>query len=234
MVKLLILTFVFISLPANAFILVSKNYRLKKPDDTVFKISSEGCPNNPDLKKAMKRAVEIWNDVPESKLRLKVGGTSSTSISSSTVPSGEVIIGCGTVAAGSAGETVPNEQLGSAKITLDNNNYNGGPGTYGSLLTTITHELGHAIGLNHSKDPASVMTYESNGWSADGPDYLSQDDVDGVTYLYPNDKALGGLVGSCSSFANDGKNPVNFIFDFFLGFLALGVISIGLRKLIRA
>jgi hypothetical protein len=58
--------------------------------------------------------------------------------------------------------------------------------------------MGHALGLAHSADAASVMTYESHQW---GPaaKFLSQDDKLGVTYLYPRKGLAGGILGGCTS-----------------------------------
>jgi hypothetical protein len=49
--------------------------------------------------------------------------------------------------------------------------------------------------------------------------------VDGVVYLYPNEKQLGGLMGSCNSYAGDGKSSqsgmgLELIFGF-IGFLLI-------------
>lgn len=46
---------------------------------------------------------------------------------------------------------------------------------------TITHEAGHALVLGHSDDPNAIM-YAYYHESRD----LAQDDIDGITYLYPN------------------------------------------------
>ena len=69
------------------------------------------------------------------------------------------------------------------------------------------------------------MTYEPNGWNYK-PSYLSQDDVDGVVYLYPNDdKELGGLLASCSSYAADGNSPKSGMgLELIIGFFGLMLI----------
>lgn len=217
---------------ADAFVLMRKNYHLAKPEDTKFQISSEGCTGNVDnseLKSAMKKAAELWSSVPESRLRIRVDGGSSHSVMSSSVPKGKVIIGCAALAAGTAGLTLLDESHKSARIQINSTVSFSKDG----LFEVVTHELGHAIGLHHSKDPASVMTYEPNGWSP-GPTYLSQDDEDGVIYLYPNKAELVGLVGSCSSFASESR-PANheFPYEIFLGLgtpVLLWAVSKRLRK----
>ena len=52
----------------------------------------------------------------------------------------------------------------------------------------IAHEIGHAFGLGHSNFDASLMHYTLNN----NIKQLSRDDEDGISYLYPNTKKLGG------------------------------------------
>ena len=232
MLKFIILSFFVIS-QAQAFIIADKNYRLSKPEDTTFKISSEGCTaawiSESIFKSAMERTAEIWNDAPESRLKIKVGGKSGTSVNSTTIPKGEVIIGCASLGAGTiAGATNQDKANGSARIKMNSDFFSATQLV--AFEGTVVHEFGHAVGLTHSKDQASVMTYEPNGWNYK-PSFLSQDDVDGVVYLYPNkDKELGGLLASCNSYSADGTTPSSGMgMDFIIGFLAI----FGIWKLFR-
>ena len=56
-------------------------------------------------------------------------------------------------------------------------------GAVNDFVEVITHELGHALGLDHSADPSAVM---SGGTVIDGRNPgLGTDDVNGINYLYP-------------------------------------------------
>lgn len=84
--------------------------------------------------------------------------------------------------------------------------------TFGSLsrsdkIAVIAHEIGHAFGLGHSKDSAALMHYKIK----DLQKKLGQDDVDGVSFLYPIHGDLfglsdGGILGGCGTITTD-KNP---------------------------
>ncbi len=220
MLKLIVLAFL-IPQASFAFILINTSYRLAKPSNTSFKISSEGCTaagiSDAILEANMRKAMELWNDVPESRLKFKFGGTSGTSVASGTIPAGEVIVGCEAMGAGdSSGVTNLDIANGSARIRMDSDDFSGSDMT--GFFGVLTHELGHAVGLTHSKDPASVMTYEANGWV--DPKYLSEDDAAGVVYLYPNkDKQLAGLLAGCSSYASEGPtSPAPFAGNLLAGF----------------
>ena len=56
-------------------------------------------------------------------------------------------------------------------------------GAVNDFVEVITHELGHALGLDHSADPSALM---SGATVIDGRNPgLGTDDVNGINYLYP-------------------------------------------------
>ncbi len=94
------------------------------------------------------------------------------------------------------------------------------------LLTTFSHELGHALGLGHTSVKEALMYYDLSGKTQK---YLHQDDIDAISYLYPNEKKLGALAGSCATVKlidgdddhNSGSGPSNFIGSLVIGFMLI-------------
>lgn len=66
-----------------------------------------------------------------------------------------------------------------------------------SLVRTITHEIGHCLGLDHPQETKyAIMSYFSENLIR-----LQDDDKAGLTYLYPADNAYSrrsNLGASCS------------------------------------
>ena len=86
----------------------------------------------------------------------------------------------------------------------DSENWSVTPYEGDQLLATLTHELGHSLGLMHSNVPGSIMAPFYKGWN---PDYkLGQDDIRGIGYLYG--KRAGNRPGS---YIPGGKQPGGYI-----------------------
>lgn len=81
------------------------------------------------------------------------------------------------------------------------------------LQSVITHELGHALGLQHSADPRATMYYRSS----DGVTYLrtlAEDDIAGVCYLYPNDSRTCASDADCPLIDNPyGGSRLAYVCD---------------------
>lgn len=234
--KLSLFALLIFSQSTHAFVLMYPKYELNDPTSAKVKVSAEGCTANgipdSDIVEGIKWAIEFWNDVPESRLKLSYGGKSSATLTDPRIPKNEIIVGCGNLPSlNLLGATEHDRGNGSARVTMNEDVYTGSYNKT-SFIGTMTHEIGHGIGLYHSKDPASVMTYSDHDW-VDRPKYISQDDIDGVVYLYPNESQLGGFLGSCSSFSSEKTPTFNFFRDFLFGLLAIFGVSFVIQKALK-
>ncbi len=200
----------------------------------------------------IKNAVEdYWNATPTSALYLNVKGIdSSIDLSSDTHETGLAKTTNNTILAGcndSAQDFDNGSTLGSAvmscsgdtcKAILILNIHSSSPliGKSQSYIeAVIAHELGHAFGLGHSKYEFSLMYYSAGGKYQK---WLGQDDIDGVTYLYPHDSEfdLAGLslIGNCGSLSfnahKTNKKSFKFFINWFLGFSLLSALAFIIRK----
>ena len=81
-------------------------------------------------------------------------------------------------------------ELKEADVALDWS-YGGYYWYYYDFQSTVTHELGHALGLAHSSDPNAVMGTYAPPLPATNR-VLTKDDSDGEAYLYPATPGGGG------------------------------------------
>ena len=89
-------------------------------------------------------------------------------------------------------------------------------------VATLAHEIGHALGIGHSEKDFALMYYSTGAIY----NYLSQDDADAITYLYPHDSVLGGLGGNCSSIKDQNqKGPLGLFMGLLFVFLVKGFHS---------
>lgn len=80
----------------------------------------------------------------------------------------------------------------------------------------VAHEMGHILGLGHSGDTTAMMYYDASAKAALS---LAQDDVDGISYLYPRQEPRDKVFG-CGTLSdinhNDGGTHLPLLSEMFL------------------
>lgn len=191
-----------------------------------FDIDSS-CSSYSDLVNgAIDRAATVWGKVPTSSLAVTRGTTVTLpgaitnyvgSTANSYAPTGNPIVYCDSnfeSNSGASADSIPGFATGQnissdgkiAGCLLVLNVESGGAASIVSLDSTLvdnvlTHEIGHCLGLGHSADTNALMYY-STGYGR--KTVLTQDDINGVTYLYPQ-KEAGGVFPGCSAVAADQR-----------------------------
>lgn len=73
---------------------------------------------------------------------------------------------------------------------------------FGPRAITIAHEIGHVLGLGHSSKLSALMYYSIAEKTVA---FLSQDDLDGVAYLYPRNEINSGAFGCAATRPRGGS-----------------------------
>lgn len=187
------------------------------------------CPTPSDtLTTALNTAMSAWNNLPSINMTLSVGSAVSTSFAaaSSAENNGSAtlttpVIFCdpnmatdfsiknasgATLVYWNSSGKIYGGMIGLNAIASDTGNIQNYTNTALSVL--LAHELGHLLGLGHSPETYALMYYRLNSTTSLN---LSEDDVDGATFLYPRSEPGGGGFLGCSSlaFVNGGESRNN-------------------------
>jgi len=210
------------------------NANFDSDETSLYVTSNSTCTNagvsaEELLSIAVDAADKFWNRVPSSYFKINKGGIFSTSDakftsgilcvqdsesscdSSTSVPAvTDIVIACNSDTSTNftsdsiVAITVPNN-FSSKKIAGSVILINDAHSSFANLsrsekVNVLGHEIGHAIGLGHSPDDAALM-YDSE---FSNRERLGQDDIDGITYLYPN--KLNGCTGIFGTMLLIGKD----------------------------
>lgn len=217
---------------AHAFTLNNSAGARFPNDEVQVHVSDQTCSriglSNSRLLELVGVAVDrFWNTVPTSRLTLRAGTLISTSAdyqtddlcsnsgstctpSSTFVHSNDIIIACNETSSNFSNSTsilavatITNatgiDILGSVILLNDAIGTQLADSGEDELISTLAHEIGHAIGLGHSRFEYNLMHYASSSSRF----YLGEDDVDGVTALYPAEQPFG----SCGTIDFNDRVP---------------------------
>lgn len=214
--KICALTFILMgSVWAHAFTLNSPNNpNLEgwRNSNIELLVNLANCPSGIDVVGLISEAADVWNHAPTSRVKVSYGGTTtSTAWSSPTTvyceTNFQAVVGAdqnavpGAAAVdGSTGEITRgvlylNVSAGQANIANFDSKL---------LKIILAHEIGHILGLGHSESSSALMYYDA---SSKQELNLSQDDIDGISYLYPSDELSGDDFAGCARIQNSRPMP---------------------------
>lgn len=206
---------------AQAFTLIGTNSKIKgwNTHELAFHLNPENCPDGIDA--VIEEALKTWNGVPTSGITVTLGdNTTATAAELKAIATTDVpAIVCSTNLAADA-NLDPNVIPGLAQGTRfdEGNHINYGyivlnvqPGAAANInnlseelvQVVIAHEVGHVLGLGHSENTNALMYYDA---SKKEQLSLSQDDMDGLVYLYARNEFGGdNLLGGCGMIAKPSR-----------------------------
>lgn len=219
-------------------------------DSTSNECENTGLSEDDILDLAYESAEMFWNKVSTSRLELKKGEQRNIDISGDTTTlevanrsrDNHILVGCNANMQGfddgfigAVGGFACYSNGNCRGFVIINNHPDSNLDTYSraELLALMGHEIGHAVGLGHSSVQEALMHYSLSGKTQE---FLHQDDIRGISYLYPQEKKLGGLMGACGSISliNNRQDPPSSG-GLFLGLSLLFLFSfLTLEKLKRS
>ena len=260
------MTLLFVSPEAQAFTLIRSGSNVTatgwSSSNVTFDIDSSCNSYFSATSSAIDRAADVWGRVPTSSLQVARGTTVTLSnpittyvgaSASSYAPAGNAIVYCDSSFATHSGldaDSIPGFATGqniSSSGSIDGcllvlNVQSGALSNITTLSTStvdviLTHEIGHCLGLGHSSDTNALMYYATG---AGRGAYLSRDDIDGISYLYPKQELSSSFPG-CSAVAGTldqplkkpgGRGPWSQIGPWLISDLLFGLIILALLRLV--
>ena len=215
---LLILLF-FLTSQAHSFTLLW-NIPPRFPSGNItIKVNTTNCNSGvsesyTEIQSLLKEAVDnYWNQIYSSSLNFKVEGTITvTNTAEELAAAAKNFVAVGCVDMGNSSSSYAAASLACLKSNgvctdargymymNDNSNSPWKNAERNIKVAILAHEIGHTIGIGHSQKSYALMYYATN--NSDIQTYLSEDDADAATFLYPDDPSLLGLGGDCGAVAS--------------------------------
>jgi hypothetical protein len=205
-----------------------------------------GVTNDELLSLAEEAVARYWNTVATTRLTLVRGSLVSLSsdfqtglvcsssannnceVNPALKVSSDILISCNNNTANYSnsvsvlGVTVPNnisgtDIIGSLILINDSSGNAFASKDRDEQIAIISHEIGHAVGLGHTRFDHNLMFYQSISTRR----ALGRDDVDGITWLYP----AGQPFGACGSIElQNDRFPPSAMAGFLLIMIVAGLI----------